>query len=87
LPFRFSLSQKRVDSAIGDGHHLLYLRLRELVWVVQGNCSADLKKGRRRNGFGPVWHSSASPVELFFKNNFMSRGELCLFSFTVCLTL
>jgi UDP-glucose 4-epimerase len=37
---------------------------------------------------GPVWHSSASPVELFFKNNFMSNfmsgGESHVFAASPC---
>jgi hypothetical protein len=38
--------------------------------------------------YGPVWHSSASPVELFFKNNsmsnFMSGGESHIFAASPC---
>jgi hypothetical protein len=41
---------------------------------------------------GPVWHSSASPVELFFRkkvhDQLHERGrEPCFCSFTMCLTL
>jgi hypothetical protein len=39
--------------------------------------------------YGPVWHSSASPVELFFlennsMSNFMSRGESHVFAASPC---
>jgi hypothetical protein len=38
--------------------------------------------------FGAVWHSSASPVELFLENNFMSnfmsRGESHVFAASPC---
>jgi hypothetical protein len=43
--------------------------------------------------YGPVWHSSASPVELFFFRKQLHEQlhewgrELCFGSFTMCLTL
>jgi hypothetical protein len=45
-----------------------------------------------RSNFSPVWHSSASPVELFFRKQLHEqlhkRGrEPCFCSFTMCLTL
>jgi hypothetical protein len=42
--------------------------------------------------YGPVWHSSASPVELFFRKQLHEQlheqgREPCFCSFTMCLTL
>jgi hypothetical protein len=58
----------------------------------RGGLSSDIYEYDDPANNGPVWHSSASPVELFFlennfMSNFMSRGELCFCCFTVCLTL
>jgi hypothetical protein len=60
------------------------------IMGVRKGCSANLA----RISFlcGPVWHSSASPAELFFRKQLHEqlheRGrELCFCSFTMCLTL
>jgi hypothetical protein len=59
------------------------------------NDLENLVRGKRKECMrvlGPVWHSSASPVELFFRKQLHEQlhewgREPCFGSFTMCLTL
>jgi hypothetical protein len=58
-------------------------------------CAYDNYDGHQYvygNHYGPVWHSSASPVELFFRKQLHEQlhewgREPCFGSFTMCLTM
>jgi hypothetical protein len=69
--------------AIGETKQMSQKEKIQIKQQQQQSCGEDKK---------PVWHSSASPVELFFikqlHEQLHERGrEPCFCSFTMCLTL